>query len=214
MPLLLPARKRGGAIAATPNKVIVRPEGAQINVARSAVPTTAEGAESTGKCASRARPTIVQIIPQRRGDFAKSAVLVQHRGGGSIGEDGHASRGVEKESAIEHRSPVAGKEKTPATGLKNNDILLSMKYPIYKSIMSKECDAGMNVGDIMWATEASRRVWDTLKAKGNFMIFVHSSMKLQQVTDEEAFKRIKRDFSALLKDRLKSREKKKGAGVD
>jgi hypothetical protein len=121
---------------------------------------------------------------------------------------------VEKESAAERRSPVAGKEKTPATGLTNNDILLSMKYPIYKSIMSKECDAGMDVGDMMWATEASRRVWDTLKAKGNFMIFVPSSMKLQQVTEEEAFKRIKRDFSALLKDRRKSREKKKGAGVD
>ena len=193
--------------------MIVRPEGAQINVARSAVPTTAEGAESTGKCASRARPTIVQIIPQRRGDFAKSAVLVQNRGG-SFGEDGRARRGVEKEYAAERRSPVEGKKKSLATGMTNNDILLSLKYPIYKSIMSKECDAGMDVGDIMWATEASRRVWDTLKAKGNFMIFVHSSMKLQQVTDEEAFKRIKRDFSALLKDRLKSREKKKGAGVD
>ena len=121
---------------------------------------------------------------------------------------------MEKESAAERRSPAEGKKKTLATGMTNNDILLSMKYPIYKSIMSKECDAGMDVGDIMWATEASRRVWDTLKAKGNFMIFVPSSMKLQQVTEEEAFKRIKRDFSALLKDRRKSREKKKGAGVD
>ena len=134
-----------------------------------------------------------------------------------VGGDGRAKndRGAAKGSAVEGGSPVAGMKRPPPPGPMNDDIVLSMTDSRYKSIINEECD-GADTGDKKkWASDASQRVLETLKARGSFWIREPNSTKLRQVTEEEAFKRIRMELIRHIYDRnRKSPKKEKGSDAD
>jgi hypothetical protein len=132
------------------------------------------------------------------------------------GGDGHAKGRVQEN--VDDRSLTKGK-KPPHNGPTNDDILLTCTDQTYKSIMNEECDAWIGTGDKLWASEASRKVWEklkTLKPKGNAWIINPNSnrRRYQRVTEEEALTRIKTNVYSHRNDRRKFWEKKNGAGVD
>lgn len=125
------------------------------------------------------------------------------------------NRGAGEGSAVEGRSPVAGMKRPPPPGPMNDDIILSMTDKRYKSNIKEECDGADTGNKNMWALDASRRVLETLKALGRFWIREPNSTKLRQVTEEEAFKRIRMDLLRHLSDRQrKSPKKDKGSDAD
>ena len=132
------------------------------------------------------------------------------------GGDGHAKGRVQEN--VDDRSLTKGK-KPPHNGPTNDDILLTCTDQTYKSIMNEECDAWIGTGDKLWASEASRKVWEklkTLKPKGNAWIINPNSnrRRYQRVTEEEALTRIKTNVYSHRNDRRKFWEKKNGDGVD
>jgi hypothetical protein len=133
-------------------------------------------------------------------------------GGDHISRDGHSKDHVLVNG--EDRSPVAGK-KPPPDGFKNEDILLSMTFPRYKSIISGVFE-GMEINDTTSVPEdAGLRVWAMLKRRGNFWVIpVGGNMEdLQQIDEKKALQRIKADISRHLYDE-KRRGKKRGNDVD